>query len=172
MVRMVSPVRSAKSPDIWGFFVFSKPVLIPMLPISGHQLTQLIPQKEPFVFISSLDSINDNKCVTSFIVNSSNALCYNQKLTTAGLLENMAQSAGCKMGYEDFAKQKVSRRGFIGEIKDFYFSRLPRVGEKLTTEIIIEGKVFGAVTLVAAKVFCENEEIAGCKMKVFFEQSE
>ena len=90
----------------------------------------------------------------------------------AGLLENMAQSAGCKMGYEDFTENKNSRRGFIGEVKNFSVFRLPDVGEELTTEIIIEGKVFGAVTLVAGKVFVGKEEISSCNMKVFFEPEE
>ena len=140
-----------------------------MLPISGNQLTQLIPQKPPFVFINSLNEVNENSCITTFKFDSDNVLCSNGKLSLAGLLENMAQSAGCKMGYEDFAEGKKSRRGFIGEVKEFSVSRLPSVGEELTTEINIEGKVFGAVTLVAAKILSGEEEISSCKMKVFFE---
>ena len=140
-----------------------------MFPISGNQLTQLIPQKPPFVFINSLNEVNENRCITTFKFDADNVLCSNGKLSLAGLLENMAQSAGCKMGYEDFAEGKKSRRGFIGEVKEFSVSRLPSVGEELTTEINIEGKVFGAVTLVAAKILSGEEEISSCKMKVFFE---
>lgn len=76
------------------------------------------------------------------------------------------------MGYEDFIAQKKSRRGFIGEVKDFQFTRLPEAGEQLTTEILIEGKVFGAVTLIAGRIRSNNTEIASCKMKVFFEPEE
>lgn len=143
-----------------------------MFPISGNQLTQLIPQKPPFVFIDSLNEVTENKCITTFTFKADNVLCENGKLMLAGLLENMAQSAGCKMGYEDFTENKKSRRGFIGEVKNFSVSRLPDVGEKLTTEITIEGKVFGAVTLIAGKIFTGNEEIASCNMKVFFEPEE
>ena len=143
-----------------------------MLPISGNQLTQLIPQKPPFVFINSLKEVNENNCITTFQFDADNALCTNGKLSLAGLLENMAQSAGCKMGYEDFAEGKKSRRGFIGEVKNFSVTRFPSVGEELTTEIIIEGKVFGAVTLIAGRILIGAEEIASCKMKVFFEPEE
>ena len=143
-----------------------------MFPISGNQLTLFIPQKPPFVFIDSLNEVSDNKCITTFTFKADNVLCENGKLMLAGLLENMAQSAGCKMGYEDFTGNKKSRRGFIGEVKIFSVLRLPNIGEELTTEITIEGKVFGAVTLVAGKVFVENQEIASCKMKVFFEPEE
>ena len=143
-----------------------------MLPISGNQLTQLIPQKPPFVFINSLNEVNENSCITTFMFDADNVLCSNGKLSLAGLLENMAQSAGCKMGYEDFAEGKKSRRGFIGEVKEFSVSRLPSVGEELTTEINIGGKVFGAVTLVAARILAGEEEVSSCKMKVFFEPEE
>ena len=73
------------------------------------------------------------------------------------------------MGYEDFTENKKSRRGFIGEVKNFSVTRYPLVGEELTTEITIEGKVFGAVTLIAGKILVGDEEISSCKMKVFFE---
>lgn len=143
-----------------------------MFPINGSKLTNLIPQKPPFVFIDSLNDVTENKCITNFTFKADNVLCENGKLMLAGLLENMAQSAGCKMGYEDFTENKKSRRGFIGEVKNFSVSRLPNVGEELTTEITIEGKVFGAVTLIAGKTFVGNEEIASCNMKVFFEPEE
>ena len=143
-----------------------------MFPISGDRLTNLIPQKPPFVFINSLNEVSDNACITSFTFGTDNVLCENGKLMMAGLLENMAQSAGCKMGYEDFIENKKSRRGFIGEVKDFSVLRIPAAGEQLTTKIKVEGKVFGAVTLIAGKIFVDDEEIASCKMKVFFEPDE
>ena len=143
-----------------------------MFPISCNQLTNLIPQKPPFVFIDSLNEVSENKCITTFKFKADNVLCENGKLMLAGLLENMAQSAGCKMGHDDFMQGKKSRVGFIGEVKNFSVLRLPSVGEELTTEIIIEGKVFGAVTLIAGKVFVNNEAIASCNMKVFFEPEE
>lgn len=140
-----------------------------MFPISGNQLTQLIPQKPPFVFINALNEVSGNRCVTTFKFEADNVLCENGKLMIAGLLENLAQSAGCKMGHDDFMQGKKPRVGFIGEVKNFSVLRLPVAGEELTTEIIVEGKVFGAVTLIAGKVNVGEEEIASCNMKVFFE---
>ena len=140
-----------------------------MFPISGNQLTNLIPQKPPFVFIHSLNQVNDNRCITTFKFEADNVLCDNGKMMLAGLLENMAQSAGCKMGFEDFIENKKSRRGYIGEVKNFSISRFPFAGEELVTEIIIEGKVFGSVTLIAGRIRVSDEEIASCNMKVFFE---
>lgn len=140
-----------------------------MFPISGDQLTNLIPQKPPFVLINSLDAVNEKSCVTTFTVNPDHVLVDRGKLSLAGLLENMAQSSGCKLGYDDFNEGKKPRVGFIGEVRDFQYSRLPLTGEELRTEITVENKVFGSVTVVAAKIFSGDEEISSCKMKVFFQ---
>jgi predicted hotdog family 3-hydroxylacyl-ACP dehydratase len=140
-----------------------------MLPINGENLTALIPQKNPFVLISSLEEVNETNCVTTFRFAANHVLCENGHLSAAGLLENMAQSAGCKIGYEDFMKGKKHAVGFIGEVRDFGFSRLPNAGEELTTEITIENKVFGTVTVMKGRILVKDEEIASCKMKVFFQ---
>ncbi|HLP49737.1 MAG TPA: hypothetical protein VK154_02575 [Chitinophagales bacterium] len=143
-----------------------------MFPISGEQLENLIPQKHPFVLISSLKEVNEKTCVTTFKINSDHVLCANGRLSLAGLLENMAQSSGCKLGYEDFMEGKKARVGFIGEVRDFQFTRLPAAGEELVTEITIENKVFGSVTVISGKVNTGGEEIASCKMKVFFQEEQ
>jgi predicted hotdog family 3-hydroxylacyl-ACP dehydratase len=143
-----------------------------MLPIQGENLTAFIPQKHPFVFIDSLDEVTENTCATSFRFNANHQLCENGHLSAAGLLENMAQSAGCKIGFDDFQKGKKHSVGFIGEVRDFAFSRLPEAGEELTTHINIENKVFGTVTVMTGKIMSGEEEIASCKMKVFFQAEE
>ncbi len=140
-----------------------------MFPISGQNLENLIPQKQPFVLVESLLEVTESSCSTTFTVPQNHVLCSDGKLSIAGLLENMAQSSGCKMGYEDFMSGKRQRRGFIGEIKDVVCNRLPLVGEILTTEVIIESKVFGAVTIVSSKVMSNSELLASCRMKIFFE---
>lgn len=141
-------------------------------PIQGDDIIRLIPQKPPFVFISSLENITEQTCTTIFNFDSSCLLCENDHLTIAGVLENIAQSSGCKMGYDDFVAGKDPRAAFIGEVRDFTYSRLPKIGEKLITEITIENKVFGAVVVVFGKVTSNREEIASCRMKVFFEVEE
>ncbi len=140
-----------------------------MLPVSGKDLVKLIPQKEPFVLVSTLHDVTDNACHTSFDFDEQHVLCNNGFLSLAGLLENMAQSSGCKLGYEDFMDGVAPRRGFIGEMKDLVFYRFPKAGSLLSTEVIVEGKVFGAVTIVHVKVADAQGELASCRMKIFFQ---
>ncbi|MBK7147489.1 MAG: hypothetical protein IPH78_01395 [Bacteroidetes bacterium] len=141
-------------------------------PISGQALVRLIPQKEPFVFISSLLAVDENQCETNFLFDHHHVLCQNGLLGIGGILENIAQSSGCKMGYENFMLGQPTRAAFIGEIREFTYTRLPRAGELLTTKITIENKVFGSVVVIAGLIKTESETIASCKMKVFFEADE
>lgn len=139
-----------------------------MLPVTTPLLTQLIPQKPPFVLISELHEVTDNHCTTVFNFNDTHVLCKDGKLTVAGLIENMAQSCAVKAGYECYLVNKKVPLGFIGDIKDFRFTRLPKAGETIRTEITIEHRIFD-VTMILGKVWVGSEEIAGCKMKIFTE---
>lgn len=139
-----------------------------MLPVTTPLLTQLIPQKPPFVLISELHEVTDNHCTTVFNFDETHVLCKDGKLTVAGLIENMAQSCAVKAGYECYLVNKKVPLGFIGDIKDFRFTRLPKAGEAIRTEISIEHRIFD-VTMILGKVWVGNEEIAGCKMKIFTE---
>jgi predicted hotdog family 3-hydroxylacyl-ACP dehydratase len=139
-----------------------------MEPITGKKLIDLIPQKPPFVLISSLNEVSENNCITTFVFTAAHVLCQNGELTSAGLMENIAQTAAAKMGYECFLEGKKIPIGFIGDVRDFIFTRLPKAGEELTTEITIENKIFD-VTIMSGKVMVDGKEIASCKMKIFVE---
>lgn len=139
-----------------------------MLPVTGNALIELIPQKPPFVLISSLNEVNEHKCVTGFLVESTHVLYNCESLSVAALIENIAQTCAVKVGYECSLINKKVPLGFIGDIKDFKYTRLPVAGEELRTEITIEHQIFD-VTIIAGKISINGEEIATCKMKIFVE---
>ena len=138
------------------------------LPISGRNLIDLIPQKPPFVLISSLLQVSDAQAVTNFVFENTHPLCNSGKLTIAGLMENIAQTAAAKMGYECNLLGKKIPIGFIGDVRDFSFTKLPLVGEEIETEIVITNQIF-YVSIITGSVKLNGEEIANCKMKIFVE---
>ena len=139
-----------------------------MQPITGDRLIELIPQKPPFVLVSSLNEVSEIKCKTTFVFDDKHVLCDNGQLTPAGIMENIAQTAAAKMGYECALQQKKIPIGFIGDVRDFSFTRLPTIGEEITTELIVENKIFD-VEIVMGNVWIKEEKIANCKMKIFVE---
>ena len=138
------------------------------LPVSGQNLIDLIPQKPPFVLVSTLHEVSENHSITSFVFDANHVLCNNGKLTLAGLMENIAQTAAAKMGYECNVLGKKIPIGFIGDVRDFSFTKLPAAGEEIVTEIVITNQIFD-VSIITGSVKLNGEEIAHCKMKIFVE---
>jgi predicted hotdog family 3-hydroxylacyl-ACP dehydratase len=142
-----------------------------MLPISGEKLIELIPQKLPFVLISSLLEVSEKTSASTFTFDDTHVLCSNGELTSAGLMENIAQTAAAKTGYECLMKGSKIPIGFIGDVRDFSFTKHPKVGEEILTEITIINEIFD-VTVISGVVKMDGEEIASCKMKIFVEPEE
>lgn len=138
------------------------------LPITGQNLIDLIPQKPPFVLISSLQQVSDNHSISTFKFTESHVLCNDGKFTIGGIMENIAQTAAAKMGYECNLLGKKIPIGFIGDVRDFSYTKLPLVGEEIETEIIITNQIFD-VSIITGSVKLNGEEIAHCKMKIFVE---
>ena len=133
---------------------------------------RLIPQKPPFVFVDTLIAVTSKSCTTIFTPLPHNPLVQNGKLSLAGLLEHMAQSAGCKTGFDNFNQGKKPGVAFIGEVREMCVYRLPELNTKIHTTIEVEHLVFGAVVVVHAEAKSGNEILASCKLKVFFETEE
>jgi hypothetical protein len=70
------------------------------------------------------------------------------------------------MGYINLERRGGEVRvGFIGSIRNLNLHRLPKVGELLETEIVVQSEIFN-MTLVNATVKIGEELIADCEMKI------
>ncbi|MCH4823180.1 hypothetical protein ML462_08320 [Gramella lutea] len=136
-------------------------------PITSHeQIINLIPQKEPFVFVDTLYEYTNLTGVTGFTVPQDHVLVDENKLVESGLIEHMAQSMSLHRGYQgSLSGQTKPKTGFIGVIKTVEIFGLPAVGEKLKTYVEILHEIMN-VTSVSART--ENEKgvvIATSEMK-------
>jgi hypothetical protein len=144
------------------------------LPLSAAVTAQIIPQKQPFVLVSSLLEIAESGCRTAFTIPEGHVLSDAQRLQPSGLLENMAQSCALMMGYNGALQMANSnggkvpepKVGFIGDIRQFKCSTLPEVGSTIETRITIENQIFD-VTMIDGQVSQNGTPIASCKMKIF-----
>lgn len=144
------------------------------LPLSKAVTEQIIPQKQPFVLVSSLLETAETGCSTSFTIPEGHVLSDAQYLQLSGLLENMAQSCALMMGYQGALQVANSnggevpepKVGFIGDIREFKCLSLPKVGSTIQTHITIENQIFD-VTMIDGQVTQNGTPIASCKMKIF-----
>jgi predicted hotdog family 3-hydroxylacyl-ACP dehydratase len=139
--------------------------------LAPQNILELIPQAPPFVMVDQLVYTDDLISKSTFTIQPDNCMVANGLFTEGGLLENIAQTAAARAGYQAKAENKPVSGGYIGAVKDFEVLFLPAVGSELHTEIKIENQFFN-VSVIAGSVWCNNEIVARCEMKVFLNNQE
>lgn len=131
-----------------------------------ENIIPLIPQKPPFVMVNKLLHIDETSTRSSFHINGDNVFVKDNLFQEAGLLENIAQTAALRAGYLASEENKPVKTGYIGAVKDFEVFILPKVGDELITEVIIENQIFD-VTVFSGKIWHNENLLARCEIKVF-----
>ncbi|MGB4844880.1 MAG: 3-hydroxyacyl-ACP dehydratase [Ferruginibacter sp.] len=134
-----------------------------------ENITELIPQKPPFVMVDKLLNFSETTTTTGFTIKADNVFVENGLFKEPGLVENIAQTAAARAGYIAKKENKPVLVGYIGSVNGLQIFSLPKTGDELVTEITIENQIFD-VTLISGKIICNNDTIAQCKMKIFINQ--
>ena len=79
------------------------------------EMTSLIPQRPPFMMVDKILSCDDTDAVTEFLVRQDNILLDDNKLSSAGIVENMAQSCAARMGCVNLMHNNPIKLGFISD---------------------------------------------------------
>lgn len=128
-------------------------------------ITDLIPQRPPFVMVDKVLSCDHTIAVTAFTVREDNIFLDDMKLSPAGIIENMAQSCAARMGCISRLGSKPIKIGFIGDIRDCHILRQPDCHEVLTTHVEVIEEVFN-LTLASVETKIADETIASARMKI------
>ncbi|MBR4837802.1 MAG: pseudouridylate synthase [Bacteroidales bacterium] len=136
-----------------------------MRKIEDITLSELLPQRPPFVMIDRLVSCDDVFAVTELTVRKDNIFVEDERLTSSGLIENIAQTCAARIGYLNLNAGGTVKIGVIGAISNLDIIRTPKVGEKLETTIELISEVF-QMTLVESVIRINGEEIVRANMKI------
>ncbi len=134
-------------------------------------ILDLIPQRAPIVMVDEFLGIDDNVSKTCLTVRNDNIFVDDGMLSECGLIEHIAQSAAARVGYVFKTNNQEIPIGYIGSVNNFELKEFPKVGEVISTEIEIIQEVFN-ITLIQAKCYINDVEIASCKMKIFLDNNE
>lgn len=134
--------------------------------IPQQNILSLIPQRPPFVMVDQLLACSEKSFKTIFTIAKENVLVNKGELSEAGLLENIAQTAAAGVGYKAKENDTPVLTGYIGAIKNFDVFALPKIGDVITTEVVIEQHIFD-VTLISGYVTRNGKLLASCEMKIF-----
>ncbi|MES2287715.1 MAG: 3-hydroxyacyl-ACP dehydratase [Bacteroidota bacterium] len=141
-----------------------KTVLVPK-----EHITDYIPQRDPVVMIDTLNYCEGPVTITSFEIREDNIFVKDGLFHEPGIIENIAQTAAVKAGYEVKKKGAEPLIGFIGAIKDLVIYKLPEIGDVLETTVTVKMEVMG-ITLVEGISICKGNKIATCEMKIFIQK--
>jgi predicted hotdog family 3-hydroxylacyl-ACP dehydratase len=139
--------------------------------VNKSQITEYIPQKKPIIMVDTIESFDDKSVLTTFKIENENIFVSNGVLNEPGIVENIAQTAAARAGYEVKLRGIEPLVGFIGAVKDLEIHYLPKVGETIQTRIEIKMEVMG-VTLIQGESTCGEKKVANCEMKIFLQKPE
>jgi predicted hotdog family 3-hydroxylacyl-ACP dehydratase len=137
--------------------------------ISGRELLNYIPQREPIVMIDCFYGIEDNVSVCGLTVDPDNIFVKDGILDECGLIEHIAQSAAMRVGYLSRKANKEIPVGFIGSVDKMKVFSLPEIGRTIVSHIVPEQELMN-ISLISAMVKSGDEILAECKMKIFLQQ--
>lgn len=123
-----------------------------------------IPQRPPVLMVDTFLECNNSLIITSYKIPEDHVFLRNGRLSSAGLIENIAQACATRIGWLN--RDKPVKIGVIGSISNLEISFFPSTGQTLITRVDILSEIFEA-TVVHAEIKCESETIAQCDMKVF-----
>ena len=128
-------------------------------------MDMLLPQQPPFRFVDSLESYTEEDTVVHLTVGSGHMLMEGEELSAAGLLEHMAQASAARSGYRmRFVLKLPVKIGYIGQVKKYSITRLPRRGERLTTTVHLVQDFFN-VSMTDVEVRVGDDLIARASLK-------
>jgi len=118
------------------------------------------------VMVDGLVSSDEQSTTSRLELNKDNIFCRDGYFQEPGLIENMAQTAALRAGYEARKNGTEVKKGFIGAVKNFSIFQLPPDDATLQTTITITSKLMNAM-VISGRIFCGNTLIAEGEMSIF-----
>ena len=134
--------------------------------LTGQQIHPYIPQRPPMVMIDTLWQTDEALTRTGLSIHPDLLFVENNRFSTPGLLENIAQTAAVRAGYYYVNRNEPVPLGFIGGFKNIQVSALPEVGATITTEVRPKHEVLDII-IYEGKVMCEGSLLINCEIKIF-----
>lgn len=131
----------------------------------------LLPQRPPFIMIGQLEHFDMVRVSTSTEVKADNIFVEDNQLSASGLIENIAQTCAARIGYiNKYILKKGIQIGFIGAIRNLMILALPKVDERIFTEVEVKEEVFGML-LAYAEVKTDMRTLVTTEMKIAVKES-
>lgn len=137
--------------------------------VTRQDIMKFLPHRPPVVMVDEIIETEGAEITTSFTPDRHNIFCENGFFTEWGVIENMAQTAAVKAGYEAQMQGLEPQVGFIGAIKNFEIHQRVPVDNKIQTHLQITAEVM-QIKLARVSVFLNQNLLATCELKIFLQE--
>lgn len=132
----------------------------------------ILPQQEPFVMIGTMTCFDTTTISMETVVKPANMFVKANKLSTAGMIENIAQTCAARIGYVNkYILKKSVQIGVIASVRGMEVYAHPHVGDTMATTVKIVGQVLGMM-LAEATVTCGGQLLAKTQIKLAVKDEE
>ncbi len=121
-----------------------------------RDILSYIPQRPPFVFIDTIEDMNEKSAHTCYAIPDTCPLLSDGILPLSGLMENAAQTCSVIAG---------NRIAYLGAVKQMVVTRFPHVGETLCTEALVMQEMLN-ISLIECITRIHGEIIATTTLKI------
>ncbi len=122
--------------------------------------------------VGKLTAFDEKRTVTETFIKEDNIFVCDGVFSAPGLVENIAQTCAARIGYVNkYILNKGIQLGFIGAIRNLEITGCPKVGDTITTCVMVIDDVLG-MTLANAVVTCNGETLATTEIKIAVREAE
>lgn len=132
---------------------------------AAYHILDLIPQRQPIVCVDTLLRVESDHAVSTFRIPEDFIFLIDGAISSAGILEHIAQSVAARAGYLTLSENREPSIGFIASFKRVKIHRHPQVGVTLKTNITLVSEAL-TLKIFDAKVMAADEVVATCRINV------
>jgi len=132
------------------------------------KVLSLIPQKFPMAMVDGLLESDHEKTVSTLTIEPENIFVENGFFKEPGMIENIAQTAALRSGFEADKNGEKPSVGFIGSVKKMKIYSLPEVGQTLNTMLTILLEMEN-ISVVKGEITVNGNLVAEGEMNIFLQ---
>ncbi len=133
-----------------------------------NKVLELIPQKHPMVMVDGLISADEEITISKLSITKDNIFCGDGFFQEPGLIENIAQTAALRWGYDVAENNKEPVIGYIGSVKRMIIYVLPKDNDVIRTKITVTNQIMN-VTVIKGEVMVGTKLVAEGEMNIFLQ---
>ncbi|PWJ58559.1 hypothetical protein CLV98_104419 [Dyadobacter jejuensis] len=133
--------------------------------IDSKNITDLIPQRAPFVMVDALTSVEAHRFESTFLIEADNIFLSKDVLGESALIENVAQTSAAGFSMVESAAGGEPKMGYIGSITRVEVHSLPKLGQTIRT-IVEPTHRLDNIVMVKGSSFVGEVLLLSCEMKI------